>query len=504
MPTRRLSARAIHQELAEIAFARPFPVHASNGEDTEYPGAIASYTKGLAHNERGEVEVASYRALLKALRSGRPEDFDAVPLGGQRRLTSPRTGLAYALEGPDPAALTLPPAPRIDSAVAAAEMGEVYWMALLRDVGFSDYEEHELVETATEDLNRFSAPQGPLDGDGCITPTTLFRGFTPGDVVGPYVSQLLLRDTQFGTLAISQRQETARPGTDYMSSEENWLDSQRGAAVNARPNDLIDTERRYIRNARDLAHYVHFDHLYQPYLVACLILLDLGTPFDSGNPYPTKAEAGFGTFGPPHMQALLAQVAGSSLRAMWFHKWHVHRRLRPEALGGRIHFHLTEKAEYPLHEDILSSSVVQRVREETGSYLLAQAFPEGSPTHPSYGAGHAAVAGACVTLLKAWFDESHAIPDPVVANADGTAHQAYEGQDAGRLTVGGELNKLAANISIARNMGGVHYRSDYTHSLRFGEAVALGVLDDYARTYNESHSFTVTTFDGHSITVPTP
>jgi len=323
-------------------------------------------------------------------------------------------------------------------------------------------------------------------------------------VIGPYVSQLLLRDTRIGTLAISQRQETARPGTDYMLSEEDWLGSQRGVAVDSHPKELIDSEPRYIRNARDLAHYVHFDHLYQPYLVACLILLDLGTPFDSGNPYPSKAESGFGTFGPPHMQALIAQVAASALRAMWFQKWIVHRRLRPEALGGRIHFHRTEKAEYPLHEDILDSSAIMRVKKMTGTYLLAQAFPEGSPTHPSYGAGHAAVAGACVTLLKAWFDEAHPISEPVVANADGTAHEPYEGEDAGQLTVGGELNKSGRNIAIARNMGGVHYRSDYTESLRFGEAVALGILDDYTRTYQESHSFTVTTFDGHSVTVPTP
>ncbi len=33
---------------------------------------------------------------------------------------------------------------------------------------------------------------------------------------------------------------------------------------------------------------------------------------------------------------------------------------------------------------------------------LPMAFQEGSPMHPSYGAGHATVAGACVTILKAY------------------------------------------------------------------------------------------------------
>ncbi|MEM7163573.1 MAG: hypothetical protein AAF487_14165, partial [Bacteroidota bacterium] len=39
-------------------------------------------------------------------------------------------------------------------------------------------------------------------------------------------------------------------------------------------------------------------------------------------------------------------------------------------------------------------------------YFLPMAFPEGSPMHPAYGAGHATVAGACVTILKAFFDTS--------------------------------------------------------------------------------------------------
>ena len=36
--------------------------------------------------------------------------------------------------------------------------------------------------------------------------------------------------------------------------------------------------------------------------------------------------------------------------------------------------------------------------------LLPMAFPEGSPMHPAYGAGHATVAGGCVTMLKAFFE----------------------------------------------------------------------------------------------------
>src|SRR5258705_4787428 len=99
-----------------------------------------------------------------------------------------------------------------------------------------------------------------------------------------------------------------------------------------------------------------------------------------------------------------------------------------------------------------------------GNALLPMAFPEGSPTHPAYGGGHATVAGACVTILKAWFDESFVIPDPVVPNHQGTALVAYTGPDARSLTVGGELNKVAANIAIRRNIAGIHCRTDSNQS----------------------------------------
>ena len=133
------------------------------------------------------------------------------------------------------------------------------------------------------------------------------------------------------------------------------------------------------------------------------------------------------------------------------------------------------------------------------TYLLPMAFREGSPTHPAYGAGHATVAGACVTILKAWFDEFFVIPNPVVSNPIGRALIPAPGSP--KLTVGGELNKLAANIAIGRNMGGVHWRTDYTESVKLGEAIALGILEEQKLCYNEFSGLSVTRFDGTSVTI---
>jgi hypothetical protein len=131
--------------------------------------------------------------------------------------------------------------------------------------------------------------------------------------------------------------------------------------------------------------------------------------------------------------------------------------------------------------------------------LLPQGYPEGSPLHPAYGAGHATVAGACVTVLKALFDESFVITNPLMSAADGLSLLPYNGPE---LTVGGELNKLAANIAMGRNFAGIHWRSDYAESLKLGEAVSISVLRDQRSTFRENFSgFTFTKFDGTKVVV---
>ena len=247
---------------------------------------------------------------------------------------------------------------------------------------------------------------------------------------------------------------------------------------------------------------MHVDALYEAYLNACLILLGMGAPFDLGNPYATATKQdAFATWGGPHVLSLVTEVATRALKAVWYQKWFVHRRLRPEAFGGLVHNRMTGAATYPINAEILGSAAMRAVFRKYGSYLLPQAYPEGSPLHPAYGAGHATVAGACVTILKAWFDEPFIIPDPVVPNSKSTELVAYTGPGAGSLTVGGELNKVAANIAIGRNFAGIHWRTDYSESLKLGEAIALGILEEQRATYNEGGSFTLTKFDGTTVTI---
>lgn len=153
--------------------------------------------------------------------------------------------------------------------------------------------------------------------------------------------------------------------------------------------------------------------------------------------------------------------------------------MRPEEFAGRLHQQKVGAATYPISQEILNSPVVARSFEEFGSYLLPMGYPEGSPTHPAYPAGHATIAGACVTVLKAFFKETFVIPNPVVASADRLSLLPYSGEP---LTVGGELNKLASNISLGRDTAGVHWRSDGIEGMKLGEAVALRLLADWRET----------------------
>ena len=481
--------------------------HPDNNDEELYPNKIGSYSKGLPHNNDGTVNISAYATLVQAINSGRPADFDAIPLGGSRGLTNPQAGLAFDLEGPDAHALVQPPAPAFASREQAGEISENYWMALLRDVPYAQYPGNPIANAAAADLSLYGNDfKGPKSG-GAVTIATLFRGLTQGDLMGPYISQFFYQDCNFGANKLEQKITTTLPGINYMTDFDTWLAVQRG--IN-QPPDAFDAVPRYMRNGRDIGQWVHIDVLFQGYFHAFLVLAGAGAPFDDGNPYNgNPSQIGFGTFGGPHIATLLCEVSTRALKAVWFQKWFVHRRLRPEVQAARVHRTLFNGANYPVHPEILDSfSDNDRLKGfmPAGNALLPMAFPEGSPTHPAYGAGHATVAGACVTILKAWFKETTRLADiglaPVQPTDDGLNLVPYLGPDAGDLTVGGELNKIASNVALGRNTAGVHWRSDATESLKLGEQIAIGILREQRNCYNEVfNGFSLTKFDGTTVTV---
>ncbi|MEM9803778.1 MAG: vanadium-dependent haloperoxidase [Cyanobacteria bacterium P01_D01_bin.56] len=476
----------------------------------------------------------------------------------------------------------------------ALEMAEVYELAILRDQPFNNFEgskdaANDEIKSVLERLNGLSyvtnqtgRPRKVNSETKEFDPQTLFRGSSPGVEVGPYLSQFLLigntdvnQNPQgvgggsvadgkitYGVIQIDQKVPIAEPRKDYMVNMHDYVQVQRGVrpdreTYGAKKGDAVlapnRPPRRFISTPRDLATYVHYDALYEAYLNACIILLGMGTPFDpgfaqlyggstfiAGNSVVRNA-GGFALYGGPHILNLVTEVATRALKAVRFQKFNNHIRLRPEALAAKIEL-LNCGATVPsaLASDIgaLKKAIqptLDAVANGTGykTNFLPMAFPEGSPMHPAYGAGHATVAGACVTILKAFFDTSAVLAKtkekdgsdgfkfkiqadgdtPVVFRAPDLPHpttgEGVPTQETLKcdpadqfLTLEGELNKLAANISIGRDMAGVHYFSDYYDSLRMGEEIAIGILEEQALTYStDPFVLSVPTFDGDVVRI---
>jgi len=300
------------------------------------------------------------------------------------------------------------------------------------------------------------------------------------------------------------------------------------------------------------------------------------TAGDIGPGFPDRtsmdSRQGFATFGGPHVLSLVTEVATRCLKAVRRQKYNYHRRARPERLGALltldagalsqtvaqesleattrdslsdIRTHLSPllalvkqhnqsrrsdssvREDRPLRKD--RDNVTERSHadphllnnngqldpaewDDEKNFLLPMAFAEGSPMHPSYGAGHATVAGGCVTILKAFFHTVEADGSAVRWPESLSLLQVEKGgqklrdisadiddADVEPVTISGELNKLAANISIGRNMAGVHYYTDYYESLRMGERISTGILLEHLTQIDEPVEMNFHSFDGDHV-----
>ena len=614
-------------------------------------GFPLSFTKGLPHNKFGllinetdyeqfkkeinQQDATDFETLRRGIASSRPALTQRIPEPGGKPGTgkcidwrgweSPRAGHYFDLQGPDADAVGMPPAPDFESEELMAEMAEVYALALLRDVPFSDIsachgkDENTGIKTADvlgamaglawfsetgssflslltlQEQRRWAArridhgkelPINSPPDDKPFNKELAFRGSGPGAKEGPFISQFMLIGTnpkpdkngkvsttesriEYGTQLIDQRVRTFKAHQDYMLHWNATVDVQNGADFTD-DNALLD-EMRFIATPRDLAAYVRFDALYQAYLNACLIMLGSGKAFSTqesvAHPHSKKLGPGFpdgaildsrqafASFGGPHVLSLVTEVATRCLKAVRRQKFNYHRRARPERIGELLTLYgareFVESASGDNDLDLLgmkTRSILRKMEkvenlgpllalverhndvrvknadphldfkncsdapwfENAKNRLLPMAFAEGSPMHPSYGAGHATVAGGCVTMLKAFFHtvkkDGNNCPvavewpeaRPVVqASRDGTMLEPPNSSE--NMTINGELNKLAANISIGRNMAGVHFYTDYYESLRMGERVATGILIEQMKQYNEPVEMNFESFDGDHV-----
>ncbi len=267
-----------------------------NGDSRRFPDFSGSWSKCLKHDDLGIVNRASWLSLVDALQSGRFSDFQNVLVGNPGgpgftgTLNGPMGAFAFDLEGLDPFATVIPPAPSVSSAQTASEEVEHYWAALMRDVQFEDYTTSSLAAQACADLNNLSyVRQHNSIYPYPVTPQNLFRGqIVPGDgsVQGPYLSQFLMQPTMMGVQPMSQQMQrflsVGESGADYLTDPLEYLKVESGFPPSF--SLQYDPVYRHMRMGRDLSAYTHVDALHQAYFVTCLVLAEIGAPVNPGQP----------------------------------------------------------------------------------------------------------------------------------------------------------------------------------------------------------------------------
>jgi hypothetical protein len=503
-----------------------------NGDRARYSDFSALHSKALKHDALGVPNKPSYQSLVNALEADEDrflalQNVDVgnptpLPLGGPNsKLNGPAGSFAFDLEGLDSHAFTIPPpSPTVRSSQTATEQVEHYWAALLRDVSFRDYGSDPTVAAAVADLNSRSFLQGGGANQWAlpVTPQNLFRArvaapASDGNLKGPYISQFMVQPTNFGAQPIDQQIQTFAPNQEFLTNFSTYQSVQNGGPSG---NPAPDGIRRFIRNGRDLTAFTRVDVLYQAYFVAFLVLAQLEAPLPPNHPYiGSKSQKPFGTLGGPDAAGTLAEMATRALKASWCRKWIVDLRLRPEEYGALVEAKRTNSTPKPqasneLHNDVLSSAVLPMILTKHGTHFLPQAFPEGSPTHPCYTGGHATVAGACCTAIKFFFDGKQKLRPLLLAkgrdllepSSDGTSQTTYAGADANDIDINGELSKVAFNVCFGHGVhAGIHFRSSNYWGVLLGEEVALSILRDRAKSYDEPFTINITKFDGSTATI---
>jgi len=512
---------------------------------------------------------------------------------GARVWVNPQSAFSFSLKGGDISFFKMRKPPALRSKEHAAEMIEVYLQALCRDVAFSDYGTglrtdkfrfpdgtyQSITQFACDALNDFGKDfRGAKEG-GKVTAKTLFRGVakTTGgessDLIGEYLSQFLLQPLYplfpagcapfvGGLIGVGNlnQEVLARPQHYPISGErefgislEEFVQIQNGEIPRMYdPRDYNQDYQRHLKNGRDMGSLVHTDGPYEAYYNALNVLVYNDFPRCSDSPYFSGAIGNQGdghTFGPPDIYCLIADVCLEAFKAAWAQKWRLHRKLRPEAMGRIMHRHLRieQHPEIFLHRSAYTGKaalVLEMINErnkaqaeccsilaqgDPDTFLLPQMYPEASPAHPAYPSGHATVAGACTTVIKAVFDDlqnfarhldrnnqpdsktkvarPHPDSETRLVSIQGEANDTHRLEDSreimSKMTVGSELDKLASNIALGRNFGGVHYRQDGDEGILLGENVAIKYLQDRVRSYteNENIGYTLTRRNGQRIRI---
>lgn len=479
------------------------------------------FSKTLEHDAvTGFAKKADVEKIIIAYKTADQDTLDNIPTSTTsiRKLEGVAAAQSFNLMGTDSSVPHTPSSSYnpVDSEAHMFEMMEVYSMSLLRDTTFRDMEQLSGTNVHLVSLNNYTEKTTAPNVAGTITAKTLLRGSAVGETIGPYISQFLYLSYNYGNITVDQKYAIEN---DYDGSvtHSGWLAIQNGNVETS----IVKTAAKYAHTPRVLGSMVHNDPLYQFYHQACLVANKNGM---SPSGFTHTKTSDWTSAGKPDVLAAVAHVSLGALRTAWNNKWGCGMKIRPEVMAQRIELALNtpeglDVDRIPGFDDIktnaeLAPLLLDAVNAANGndSLYLKLLFPEGSSTHPSWPAGHACVAGACVTVLKAMcktHDESYnrlTWPAVVKHSIDGDTLVDYPVGETTGMTIIGELHKLASNVSLGRDFAGVHYRCDGVCGIKIGEQYAITYLVDKCKEYHESYSglftgFVLEKYDGNLIRI---
>ena len=483
------------------------------------------FTKGFVghtgpNNEVRNPDKSSYELFISGLKTRDLSKINTV-CTTSKRLADPFCLFDLEVEGKFRESYSIPLAPTVISQQGAAELLEVYTMALLRDCElglldpsssrYSTYtnDQKNLVKKYIDIMNNEGITthlQCPVDSTGKITPGLLYRGKSNGDKIGPYLSQFLYYPAYLGNFRALQQFMLIDASlnkidliTNNFGLNESYVkDLLEGVGKTSNLNLKIG----YIQTIRDLAIYINRDEIWQAFFNAAVILLDAGVRPGFFSEIRKDPRGRFINLGVVDLYNLMMKAIKLAMNAAWVWKWHQLKQ-RPEEMAYQVHLtkkYPTDPSAVPFPDLLLNSQILTDIAtNNNGKYLMPLAYSQGSPYHPSYPAGHATIAGAATTILKAWFNCDSGI-QAFISDPSGLDLDVYY-QGAGStafvfLKIGDELDKLASNCSISRNFAGIHYRSDAEGGILLGEKVAIDLLKDEVYKYKDKTCFRFRRRDG--------
>ena len=221
-----------------------------------------------------------------------------------------------------------------------------------------------------------------------------------------------------------------KAGVDYMTTMEAWEAVQEGK----KPIEQLLTENsaRTIQTGRDCARFVHDDNPFMFFASAIGTLLSEKVDHRLCSRQTQCPHLGrFASVGMPFLLGGIGEVGRRVGLISFREKWTLWTP-RPE--------------QYCV---------------DAGLGLLPQAYPEGSPMHPSRNAMHQIIYAAMGGYLKYIFNDLHVLPHG--------------------KTVGEEIDLFVANAGDWRMWSSVHYTSDNAPYIPRAEALGVKIAKEHLR-----------------------